>query len=51
MTMTRLVFAIVSCAYVLIGLHLEERTLRASSDGGYADYMRKVPRKLLPGVY
>jgi methanethiol S-methyltransferase len=51
MTGTRLVFAIVSCAYLLIAIPMEERTLRRSSAGKYDDYMRLVRWKLLPGVY
>jgi protein-S-isoprenylcysteine O-methyltransferase Ste14 len=51
MTMTRLVFAVVSCAYVLFAIPLEERMLRATSGGAYEAYMRKVRSKLIPGIY
>ena len=51
MTMTRFVFAIVSCAYILIAIPLEERSLRLSSNGAYDQYMKQVPRKLVPGLY
>jgi protein-S-isoprenylcysteine O-methyltransferase Ste14 len=51
MTMTRLVFAVTSGVYVLIGLELEERSLRRLPGGGYAEYARTVRRKLIPGVY
>jgi protein-S-isoprenylcysteine O-methyltransferase Ste14 len=51
MTLTRLVFALVSGGYVLLGLHLEERALRRASGGRYDDYARKVPYKLVPGIY
>jgi protein-S-isoprenylcysteine O-methyltransferase Ste14 len=51
MTMTRLVFAVVSSAYLLIAIPMEERTIRALSDGAYERYMRKVRWRLLPGVY
>jgi len=51
MTMTRLVFAVVSCAYLLIAIPLEERTMRASPDGGYDRYMRKVRWRLIPRLY
>jgi hypothetical protein len=51
MTMTRLVFAVVSSAYILMAIPLEERTIRASSDGAYEDYMRRVPSKLIPWVH
>jgi hypothetical protein len=53
MTMTRMVFALVSCVYLLIAIPLEERTMRGSSAarGGYERYMAKVPWRLMPGVY
>jgi protein-S-isoprenylcysteine O-methyltransferase Ste14 len=51
MTMTRFVFAVVSCAYVLIAIPFEERSLRQSSRGAYDRYMQKVPWKLVPGLY
>jgi protein-S-isoprenylcysteine O-methyltransferase Ste14 len=51
MTMTRLVFAVVSSVYLLIAIPLEERTLRAHSEGAYDDYIRRVPWKLIPGVF
>jgi protein-S-isoprenylcysteine O-methyltransferase Ste14 len=51
MTMTRFVFAVVSCAYILVAIPFEERSLRRSSNGAYDRYMKQVPRKLVPGVY
>jgi protein-S-isoprenylcysteine O-methyltransferase Ste14 len=51
MTMTRLVFAAVSCAYLLIGIQFEERSMRASPPGAYERYMSQVRWKLLPGIY
>jgi methanethiol S-methyltransferase len=51
MTMTRFVFAIVSCAYILIAIPFEERSLRRSTNGAYDRYTQKVPRKLVPGLY
>jgi methanethiol S-methyltransferase len=51
MTTTRLVFAIVSSAYVLIAIPFEERSLRSMTGAAYADYSRRVTRKLIPGVY
>lgn len=51
MTMTRLVFAIVSCAYVLAAIPFEERSLRASTGDTYDRYMQQVPRKLIPWLY
>jgi protein-S-isoprenylcysteine O-methyltransferase Ste14 len=51
MTMTRLVFAVTSSAYLLVAIPLEERSLRQSSRGAYDDYMRKVPWKLVPYLF
>jgi methanethiol S-methyltransferase len=51
MTMTRLVFAVTSSAYLLIAIPLEERSLRGSSSGAYDRYMREVRWKLLPHVF
>src|SRR5262245_27770926 len=51
MTMTRFVFAVVSCAYVLLAIPFEERSIRRASNGAYDRYMKKVPRKLIPGLY
>jgi len=50
MTMTRFVFAAISSIYLLIAIPFEERTLLAQSPD-YSDYMRRVPRKLIPGLY
>lgn len=50
MTMTRLVFAVVSTLYLVIAIPFEERTIRASA-GAYDDYIRRVPWKLIPRVY
>ena len=51
MTMTRLVFAVVSCAYVLIAIPFKERSLRAATVGTYDRYARQVKWKLVPGLY
>ena len=51
MTMTRLVFAVVSCAYILVAIPFEERSIMASSGGAYDRYTKRVPRKLIPGLY
>jgi protein-S-isoprenylcysteine O-methyltransferase Ste14 len=51
MTMTRLVFAVVSCAYVVIAIPLEERTLTETAGDAYRHYMRRVRWKLVPGIY
>ena len=51
MTMTRLVFAVVSCAYLLIAIPFEERSMRGSAAGAYERYMAQVRWRVLPGVY
>ena len=51
MTMTRFVFAVVSCAYIVIAIPFEERSIRAASGAAYDRYMQRVPRKLIPGLY
>ena len=51
MTLTRLVFALVSCAYLLIAMPLEERSMRAAETRAYERYMEQVRWRLLPGVY
>ena len=50
MTATRFTFAAISTIYLLIAIPLEERTIRANA-GAYQDYMRRVPWKLIPGVF
>jgi len=51
MTMTRLVFAVVSGAYLLIAIPFEERSMRGSGAGAYERYMAQVRWRLVPGVY
>ena len=51
MTMTRFVFAVVSCAYIVLAIPFEERSIRRSSQGAYERYMKQVPKKLIPGLY
>jgi protein-S-isoprenylcysteine O-methyltransferase Ste14 len=51
MTMTRLVFAVVSSLYVLIAIPFEERSLVASSRGAYDRYKKTVRFRLVPGIY
>jgi protein-S-isoprenylcysteine O-methyltransferase Ste14 len=43
MTMGHLLFAIVTTAYILIALQLEERDLLATLGNSYADYKARVP--------
>lgn len=51
MTMTRLVFAAVSCCYLVVAMPFEEGTLRRTSAGAYDDYCRQVRWRIIPGVY
>ena len=51
MTMTRLTFAVVSCAYVLLAIPLEEGSMRAGARQAYGRYEAQVRWRLLPGVY
>jgi methanethiol S-methyltransferase len=51
MTMTRLVFAVVSSAYLLLAIPFEERSLRDSTEGAYERYAAQVRWKLIPGLY
>jgi methanethiol S-methyltransferase len=51
MTMTRLAFAVISSAYVLIAIPFEEHSLVATAGDSYVRYTRKVPWKLVPYLY
>jgi protein-S-isoprenylcysteine O-methyltransferase Ste14 len=51
MTNTRLVFALVSCFYLLIAIPFEERSMRALPGGSYERYANAVRWKLLPRVF
>lgn len=51
MTMTRLVFAVVSGLYLIVAIPLEERSMRATKPGAYDRYMAQVKWRLLPGIY
>jgi protein-S-isoprenylcysteine O-methyltransferase Ste14 len=51
MTMTRLVFAIVSSAYVVMAIPFEERSLLATAGDAYRRYLTQVRWRLVPGLY
>lgn len=51
MTFTRLAFAVISAAYLLIGIPLEERSMRRTPGGAYARYTAAVPWKLIPRIF
>jgi protein-S-isoprenylcysteine O-methyltransferase Ste14 len=48
---TRLVFAIVSCAYLVVAIELEERDLTHTFGDAYTRYKAAVKWKIVPGVY
>lgn len=49
MSVTRLVFAVVTTAYILIAIQFEEHDLAAEHGPSYHEYKRRVPM-ILPGV-
>lgn len=51
MTMTRLVFAVLTAVYIVLAIPFEERTLSATSGAAYRDYSRSVRWRLVPGIY
>lgn len=51
MTADRLFFSALSLAYLLIGIALEERSLRAEFGPAYDEYARKVRWRMVPGIY
>jgi len=51
MTSTRLVFAVVSVAYLVLAIPFEERSLVESFGTPYRDYQRQVRWRMMPGVY
>jgi protein-S-isoprenylcysteine O-methyltransferase Ste14 len=51
MTMTRLVFAVVSCAYLIVAIPLEERSMINAEASAYEKYRRQVPWRLVPRIY
>jgi protein-S-isoprenylcysteine O-methyltransferase Ste14 len=51
MTTNRLVFAVVSCAYLVAATPVEERALRAAHGEAYRAYEGRVRWRILPGIY
>jgi protein-S-isoprenylcysteine O-methyltransferase Ste14 len=51
MTLTRLVFAVVSTLYLMIAVPFEERSLIEIFGPDYASYQRSVRWRMFPGVY
>jgi protein-S-isoprenylcysteine O-methyltransferase Ste14 len=51
MTATQLVFAMVSSAYLIVGMVFEERSLVTAAPDAYRAYQRDVRWKIIPGIY
>lgn len=51
MTGTRLTFAVISTAYLVLAIPFEERSLHESLGKAYADYAHKVRWRVVPGVF
>lgn len=51
MTGTRLAFAAISTAYLVLAIPVEERSLRREFGAAYDDYARRVRWRMLPLVY
>jgi protein-S-isoprenylcysteine O-methyltransferase Ste14 len=51
MTMTQLVFAVVSSAYLIVGIVFEERSLVRAAPEAYRAYQERVRWKVVPGIY
>lgn len=51
MTGTRLVFAAISTAYLVLVIPIEERSFRRALGAEYEAYARKVRWRIVPGVY
>jgi protein-S-isoprenylcysteine O-methyltransferase Ste14 len=51
MTSTRLLFAVVSVAYLVVAIPLEERSLAENFGEPYRAYRQQVRWRLVPGVY
>lgn len=51
MTGTRLAFAAISTAYLMVAIPFEERDLRRTFGPAYEEYARRVRWRLVPGLY
>jgi methanethiol S-methyltransferase len=51
MTLDRLVWAVVSTAYLVIAIPWEERSLSAAAGPAYQAYQRQVRWRMVPGLY
>lgn len=51
MTATRFLFAVVSTIYLVVAIPFEERSLVETFGNTYRDYQRRVPWRLVPGIW
>jgi protein-S-isoprenylcysteine O-methyltransferase Ste14 len=51
LTINRLIFAVISTAYLLIAIPWEERSLVATYGDRYREYQSRVRWRLIPGVW
>lgn len=51
MTPAHLLFAGLSTIYLVIAITFEERSLHATFGAAYAEYTRRVPRKMIPWIF
>jgi methanethiol S-methyltransferase len=51
MTMTRLTFAVISTAYLMVAVPFEERGLVETFGPEYASYRKRVRWRMIPGIY
>jgi protein-S-isoprenylcysteine O-methyltransferase Ste14 len=51
MTGTRAAFAVISTAYLMLAIPLEERGLEQTFGADYARYRERVPSRMIPWVY
>ena len=51
MTMSRLLFAVVSSAYLLVAIPFEERSLVEAFGDRYRAYQQQVRSRILPGIW
>jgi protein-S-isoprenylcysteine O-methyltransferase Ste14 len=49
--MTRLSFAVISTAYLVVAIPFEERSLVETFGPAYASYRKKVRWRMMPGIY
>ena len=51
MTGTRLSFAVISTAYLMLAIPFEERSLVEAFGEEYVQYQRTVRWRMIPGIY